>query len=532
MNIPSSNTGVRAASERLPVVTGQALARLDQELSQGQFPQDVFLQKDAEGAELALISQPRPGAVALDGKRSAVKNARTATFGRSLVGAPLFLAPGAMLGYVGMPGYPLVGAAVGAGVGLAMLYDVINRDRGEVEVNSSVGEGTRTWWGTPENYEKTPQEQHLILNASGALGDRVVPVQNYIPPGGSDPQLLRELDSHKERLKALGSERRLLADLGGKTRYGQPALQLIDAGAARELMSRGQSVHLIDCDEVSEVVKRFQSESHSGTHDKKAVESYSYTESSFSYRLQELRTPTDLHEAGDGKGLPENFLGVPRDSNRFSKNTRFGQAKADRVREGKDDKTTESHSQTVIGPGEIKKDSALLNSIRSMTDPSTRGYAIAGGVLGMCAGLAVPGVDPACAATLGGVAGHFVGRVSVAKAARNKESAPVLKKVLAGAGAMAGVGLGVMAAAQSGNVGMVAASTVAGLGGASAGLWLMRGKPHAAEAALGGFALGGALGIANSFIGPSLPATIALGALGASLGGTVGYLMADRKPGV
>ena len=114
MNIPSSNTGVRAASERLPVVTGQALARLDQELSQGQFPQDVFLQKDAEGAELALISQPRPGAVALDGKRSAVKNARTATFGRSLVGAPLFLAPGAMLGYVGMPGYPLVGAAVGA----------------------------------------------------------------------------------------------------------------------------------------------------------------------------------------------------------------------------------------------------------------------------------------------------------------------------------------------------------------------------------------------------------------------------------
>ncbi|HIB64418.1 MAG TPA: hypothetical protein EYO33_04715, partial [Phycisphaerales bacterium] len=116
----------------------------------------------------------------------------------------------------------------------------------------------------------------------------------------------------------------------------------------------------------------------------------------------------------------------------------------------------------------------------------------------MCAGLAVPGVDPACAATLGGVAGHFVGRVSVAKAARNRESAPILKKVLAGAGAIAGVGLGVMAAAQTGDVGMVAASTVAGLGGASAGLWLMRGKPHAAEAALGGFALGGALGIANS----------------------------------
>ena len=509
------------------MVSGQALGRVDEALSQGELPQDIFLQQDDESGGLSLVSRSGPGAVPLDGNRSGVKNARNGTLARSLAGAPLFMAPGAMLGYVGMPGYPVLGAAVGAGVGLAMLYDVINRDRGEVEVNSSAGEGSRSWWGTPENYEKTPQEQHLILNATGVLGDKVVPVQNFVPQGASDPQLLEELDSHKERLKALSSERRLLADLGGKTRYGKPALQLIDAGAARELMGRGRSIHLLDRGEVAQEVKSFKSESHSGIHDKKALESYSYTETSFSYRLQELKTPTDLERIAEGEGLPENFHGVPRDENRFSKNTRFGQAKADRVRHGRDDKVTKSHSETAVGEPATRKDSAFINSIRSMTDPSTRGYAIAGGVLGACAGMAVPGIDPACAATLGGVAGHFVGRASVAKAARNRESAPVLKKVLAGAGAIAGVGLGVLAAAQTGDVGMVAGSTVAGLGGASAALWLMRGKPHAAEFVMGGFALGGALGVANSFIGQSLPATIAMGALGASLGGTVGYLSLD-----
>lgn len=526
MDIRSSKLVAPNASRKLP--SENVLQRTDLNLAQGRIPSDVFLKQNNGGDSAELLSEPNLGAVALEKAATRAKTAKSGRIARALVGAPMFMTPGAMLGYLGMPGYPALGVAVGAGVGLAMLYDVMNREKGQVSIESSLGESSRTWYGSPETYNKTPEEMRLVLHAKGALGDRVLPAQVPTFSKAQKPELLAELEQHKADLKSLSDQRRLLADLGGKTRYGKPALQIVGAGVARELLSRGRSVHLIDADKVEETIKSFKTEAYSGTNDKKALESYSYTESSFGFRLTEISAPGELAEAKDGRGLPENFYGVPMNETKFSKNIYMGQNKAERDRT-KEDVISTSKTETILGKGTQNKDSHLMSSIRSMVDPSTRGFAITGAALGACAGFAVPGIDPAAAITLGGVAGHFVGRAAVGRAVEKREAAPTLRKVLTGVGIAAGAGLGVLAAAQTGDVGMVAVSTIAGLGGACAGLLAAKDHPKRAEFALAGFGVGAALGIANSFIGPTMAATIGTAALGAVLGGTTAQVATRNK---
>ena len=504
------------------------VARLERDLAAGRVPEDLYIVP----GEQPQVVEGKPDGIRLpvNFRSTAVKKARSRARVATAVLAPMMATPGALLGTLALPGAPLVGAAVGAGIGVAMALDSGREYRGTVKISGEHGESRRTWYGEPENFERTPAELQTIFHSTGVLGDRVdlVPFQLE---GSADPQLLAPINDHKEILKDLAGRRRLLGDLGGKTRYGKPALQLLEANQAKELLGRGRAVHVIEVVDLKKVEHRLKTEAHSGIHHKKSLQSYEYTENHIDYRLHTMRRPEDLRSIQDGQGLPDSMLGVPSGETRFSQTVYQKQESAGRTIKDKKDESFQQLKEVLSGSGKTASPGNRLGSaVSGMVHPSTRGYTITGAVLGTVAAAAIGGIEPSVGLTLGGFAGHFIGRQAVARTAEGTEMSSVGRKVVTGLGAAAGLGIGVLAASADPQSALVACGTIGLLGGMGTGVLLGRGRGELGKTiAMGGACVGGFAGIGLAAMGGGPVASVVVGALGAVAGGCMGAIAGRGK---
>lgn len=516
----------RPSGDKITAGTSFSAASVDANLSQGVVPADVYV--DLVNKE--LTNQPSPGTIQLTDRGQAVKKERVRLGVLNLTLVPAFVAPGALLGLSAFPSNPLVGAAMGAGIGLAMVADNAAQSKGKVLIEHDGQKTDREWYGTPSNFQKTPQELRTLLHSTGVLGDRV----EIVPPeleGTPKPELLSAVEQQRQPLLALAKQRRLLADFGGKSRYGQAALQQIDAVMARELLGRGKPVHVVTVKSVEDTPHQLTSEAHSGVHHQKNVESHFYLERKLDYQLQRIDDPAQLQKVPEGKGLPESTAGLPRDLTSFTQTVYQREEKGGRTIVKDSDQRHSSLKEVLVGDTKVNRPAQATAALRSMVDPSTRGYVIAGAVAGAVAGMAVPGLDPAVGLTLGGFGGHFVGRAAVARTAEGLPDKPTLQKVATGLGAVAGAGIGVLSAMQTGDAGLAAGGFIGAFGGMAAGVLLgqMKSRSFAKTAGMAGFTAGGYLGVAAGAFGFHPATAVAMGALGAVAGGSLGYIMTQGK---
>lgn len=505
-----------------------AAARLDQKLAQGELPQDVFI---LPSSQPQVLDKAEPGALPVGTEPEGLRWSRRHALVSTSVFATLTGGVGAAMGMMAIPGSPLLGSAIGAGVGVALGVDTFRDMRGKVNVNQDGETSTRRWYGSPKSFKKTPQELRAVLHATGALGDRIEAVPFPRQEGDTDPQRLAELAPHRETLKELAEQRRLVADFGSHSRYGKAALQMVDLGQARELLGRGKPVQVVTVGEIQDQPHQLTTEAQSGTHHRKEIRDYHYVERQFDYQLQTIREAEDLKGIKEGAGLPDSTVGVPLEGGIFKQTVYSREASGERTISKEGDRQHESLREFLVGEGsKAKSSSPAASALKSMVDPSTRGYAIVGGVVGLVAGAALSGIEPAVGVTLGAVGGHFVGRAAVARTAENRSSNKTLNKVLIGAGAAAGVGLSLLAAAQTGNHAVVGCGFIGLVGGFSGGALAGRkmSKGAMGNMAMGGLCVGSLTGIyAAHAAGPV--ATVAMGALGAVAGGTLAWMATRRK---
>lgn len=506
------------------------VAKLDRQLSEGVVPTDVYIQP---GDRPTVVRTKTPGSLPLNSGAEQFRSSRSHQRFANAMLYPMMAAPGAMLGYVGLPNAPLVGAAIGAGIGFAMAADTSREHKGKVKIDLDGQQSTRKWYGSPSSYQKEAPELRAILHSKGVLGDRIEVVNAPELSGQADPEILAELSSHKETLKGLAADRRLLGDLGGKTRYGKPALQLIDAGMARELLARGKDIQVISVDEVKDTSHQLTTEANSGIYHKKHLEVFHYQERKLDYSLSPINEPQDLDRASewkDGKGLPDSTPGVPSDDNTFTQTIYQREEKGGRTITKDRDSSSQSLKEILTGTSSGQKPGRASSALKTMVHPSTRGYAITGGILGLAAGAAVPGLEPAIGLTLGGFAGHFIGRAAVGRSNEGTKASSTATKIAIGAGAAAGLGLGLLAAAQTGDTATVAGGIIGGLGGMTTGVLALRNHRNlVGNAGVMGFSLGAGLGIFGPAFGGGPITTIALGALGAVGGGAMAAIAMQKK---
>lgn len=531
MNIQSTaKFQTKPAATPTPTSAQTPAGKLDSELSAGRIPKDIyvdFVQNVVEG-------KPENGlALPVNFRQQSVKDARRRNLVSTAFLAPMTATPGALLGSMAFPHAPFVGAAVGAGIGVAVALDWGSEFHGTVKVESEGEVKQREWYGNPENFQREPSELKTIFHATGVLGDKVEPVAFEVK-GDADPETMRQLATHKDTLQTLARERRLVADLGGQTKYGKPALQLVDQIQARDLLARGNTVQVVNVVKSEDIEHKLTTDASSGIHNKKALREYSYTEKHLSYQLQPIERPEELSHIAEGKGLPESVVGVPGNEHDFSqvvyrKDESAGRTISKDPDGKKRDESNQSLQEVLVGNSKGSGSSGLGRYVKSMVDPSTRGYVITGAVLGTVAGMAIPGLDPAVGLTIGGFGGHFIGRRAVARTAEGTTAGPLLSKAAIAAGALAGIGIGVYAATAAGN-GMAAAGAVGAFGGLFSGVLAARGnRKLASTLGMGGFVVGGygGLGLAAMAGGPV--AGVALGALGAVAGGSLGYIATRGK---
>lgn len=521
------------------------LAKLDKELASGVLPEDVYIRDAAGSQDAEVFSEAKAGAIKLSDGSEKIEDWRSGVWGRralSTAGGLALAAPGALLGTVGVPGNPVLGAAIGAGVGLAIHWDNIHRDDTGLITFEHNGEVTKKEWeGFPQNHTKTPEELHTILHSTGVLGDRVQVVAEPKIEGEIKTEILAALEEHKTSLNQLAKERRLLANLGGETRYGKEALQTIDARTARELLSRGKSVEVVSVENLNDEDHNLTSRTYFEAYSKKFVESYSYTARDFDYKLQTIESPEDLELVQDGEGLPDTTAGVPAEGDHFTQTVYKSKGKAHRFRLKDGDEKQSRFREAMLGSAKPQSNRGLAGSLKSMVDPSTVGYTAAGAILGAAAGSGIPGLDPGAAATIGGVVGHFVGRSAVKRAAKRdvapewapaKAVNPVNKWAAIAAGTAVGLGAGFMASQATGENGQFAAMALAAGGGACTGF--VAGKPRgnidrAMMTGSMGMAAGFATGFARSLGYSNLATTIVITALSGALGGSAAWLAMRPK---
>lgn len=155
-----------------------SLARLDQQLAKGEVPRGLHVLEGTEGRDSQILTEAIEDSVSLTDGADRIETYNQGATGRivrSSIAGAMVAAPGALLGVVGVPGNPMLGAVLGVGVGLALHWDANHKDdRGLISLTLD-GESTiREWRGQPENHIKTPAELRTILHSTGILGDQIL----------------------------------------------------------------------------------------------------------------------------------------------------------------------------------------------------------------------------------------------------------------------------------------------------------------------------------------------------------------------
>ncbi|MBI3929531.1 MAG: hypothetical protein HY319_28575 [Armatimonadetes bacterium] len=222
-----------------------------------------------------------------------------------------------------------IGGALGllclgpVGIGAAVLAGVVHtRSKyraytGSVTVERDGQSSERQFWLYPHLYQRTPEEARHLLLQKGVLGDRLAPVAfPALPP--PDPQLLERLKPFSGKLIELSKDRRLVADLGARSRYGEPALSLVDGAVARRLLAADRKLYVIDGGSPESVYHTYHAAGASSSGSSTLDDHYDYNELRFGYSLHPLGCPEDLGNVPAGQGLPAPLLGVYRDGHPVS----------------------------------------------------------------------------------------------------------------------------------------------------------------------------------------------------------------------
>ena len=489
------------------VLAGPQLAKLEKQLDKGVVPQDVFefggqLTTGGLGAPL----QPqRPGVLA-QAPVVAVTGATGALMG-SLLGMSIM--PPTFPSFISPAG--VAGAVLGAAVGIGFAFEGGLPFRGKTEIELDGQKSLETWRGRPNLRAESPAELKTRLTAVGALGDSIEPVQ----PKLEGPADLSKVQPYKTQLQELAHDRRLVADLGGLSRYGKPALQLVDSSLAAQVLARGGGVFAVTRTEQRDVPHVLKTNAISSERSEVTAATHQYVDRQFSYSLTPLSQPIPA-----GEGVPEGLEGVLKEEGTFTQPV-LRQVDAGHRHVTKESESKHLSQQKSSRDGSVTAEKTnvaarLSQAMATSTKPTMISAAIVGG---MAAGMA--GVPPMVGLIAGGALGHLAGRASIA-AEPGSATRTIVRGALGVGGAFAGVAAGLHAGLHGGMGvahGPLAAGLAAGaFGGLALGaIWdIKHGKTENFTTAHFGFVAGAALGIATAVSGsPYLGvATAALGAVG------------------
>lgn len=490
------------------------LASLKQKLDAGDVPQDLVLLKG--GQEVPLHPETARKAGRGQHLSRALPLAAATAMGGAVFG---MLAGGSLtpaLHYSTPIMLPLAvgmgaGAVLGAAVGLVWGGDL----RGQVKVELDGRTERKAWKGEAQLHERSAEEVKVMLTALGQLGEGIAPARVELV-GAPDAQVKQSLRQHKDRLVELDEQRRLVADLGQHSNYGLKALQLVDAGAAVELASRGRPVFVVNGQSPTDQPHHLRTTAYTRTKNEVVVDDYQYVDRKFDYTL----TPLARLEQAEPKacGLPEGLVGVYRDTNSYVQSVERRSEQGQRVflDKGEERKRHSLEKASLVSQSKTQK-SGVPEVLSNLTRQSTKASTITGSLLGGCAA-GLLGVDPTAGLIAGGLVGHLAGRAAIS--ADEDSSLPkVMRAVMMTAGAAVGVGMALQG-------GLHANLAVGAVGGMLTGLYAgVRWSPDNSKLIGQGAFMGGTvLAMAATVAGGSPYTTIPLALLGAAGGAVLGRI--------
>lgn len=313
----------KALERRVGLPSGATLAAIDDTLASGRVPDDLNTQLVAVGATPidALIWTPTglktfyAGPKYVESKRSFFQAHRLVT---ASSGAAKGGAIGAAIGSVIFPALgALPGGLLGALIGGVLDWNgATQRGSGTVNVTVDGQRAQHKYYGSFD-YERTAAELRAELYTAGILGDRI---RTYHPSPEDIPQVTRaqlaEVDRHVAVVKKLAEERRLMADFGGRSKYGKRVLHRVDTITARRLLAAGKPLYLINVTGFQEKAHHHKSVATRNDGDVVRTLEQGYVERTVSYTVRPFELASN--QIPDGKGLPLGLIGVDADATTFT----------------------------------------------------------------------------------------------------------------------------------------------------------------------------------------------------------------------
>lgn len=224
-----------------------------------------------------------------------------------LQAAPEGVILGGVIGALGMnPLSALAGAWVGAEMSTAK---VRGQRRGRVAIRLDGEQRVEPYRWSPEGVSLTADEHEALRVAWGHGGDAI-----HLAPPTADSGPIDLAPERLARLAELEAERRLVADCGGTTGHGRPAVQLVSALNAARIIREGGAVFAVDTRNHQRRSRQLEvrADNRSLSDPRHVYEAIEWTEHRFDYTL----TPITEHASwvSGGRGLPEGALGVARDA--------------------------------------------------------------------------------------------------------------------------------------------------------------------------------------------------------------------------
>ncbi|MFN8608228.1 MAG: hypothetical protein U0931_11900 [Vulcanimicrobiota bacterium] len=252
-------------------------------------PQDLV--ECGQDERVARYPFARPGSVLLP------------TLSGALVGASAAALP------LPVPGPVLAGLGITLGAGLGLKLGLSRRPSVQIRVDGR--EQEYRFLKQPPLGPQTAEQHRARLLARGELGDRIGSAE--FPKLQPDPKDLDNLEAFRQQLKEWGGSNRLVADLGALSDYGRPALQLVNALQARDLLATGYPVYRVDGQPAQDTAHQYEVDTTTSDHRMVHISSHDYLERKFDYELAPLTRPESFDGAPVACGLPQGFMGVYAD---------------------------------------------------------------------------------------------------------------------------------------------------------------------------------------------------------------------------
>ena len=310
----------------------------------------------------------------------------------------------------------LIGGVVGgAAIGAYMAWDKISdEEKGTVTVEMDGENFSQPYYVDPYSYEKSPELEKALSEKQEKIG---LPDKSSSVEPDVDKGKLEQLKAHSGKLVELGKERRLVADLGQKSLQGKAALNLIDPNKAKELIASGKPVFIVNGEKVIETPKTYKAKASNKGRNVALNEFHDLLEKEIDYSLQEIKSPEDLSDIKDGKGIPEGLLGVYKDERSYKEivynKAQQGFFRADNsFKEKKLTENYSSHENSRIEKPSIETKRNVrpgVGNYKNLGFMMGLGAFMTIGLVGTFSGLVPPAVVPALEAG-GAVIGYNVGK--------------------------------------------------------------------------------------------------------------------------